>query len=286
MIPRWSQRAKQAIVGLWRPLQDIDVFVEDSGREAFYSELLKRIAPAKVRIEKVFPLSGRTSVIEKAKQHDFSKRAALFLIDGDLEWVKGESAPVCSGLYRLEAYCIENLLISELAIVRFLAEQNATDETSASTSLDFPRWREEVTQKLLPLFAAFATLNRINPDEPTVSRGVTELLANQDGIPVLDTTKIIAVRCEIISKAKSAGSLDSEAVDRVYAETLARLQALKVPCDAISGKDYLFHLIDFRIRLFTSVKCTRKSMMFRLAKNCDPTRFEGLTAALMQTSRP
>src|ERR1017187_592430 len=107
----WSRRAKVALSYLFRPLQDVDIYVENINDEVFYSELIRRIAPSHIRVVRVFPKGGRQAVLEAAQHHDFQQRRALFLVDGDFEWVRDERPPAAHGVYRVEAYCIENLLI-------------------------------------------------------------------------------------------------------------------------------------------------------------------------------
>lgn len=107
---KWPTRALDAIQKLFEPLQDVDVFVEDADDEVFYSHLLRRITVAEARVVRVFAKNGREAVIDAARHHRPSGRAVLYLIDGDLEWVLGKAAPSVARLFRLPAYCIENLL--------------------------------------------------------------------------------------------------------------------------------------------------------------------------------
>ena len=107
---RWPKRARAAIRKLFEPLQPIDVYVEDTNDEVFYRALLNRVLDGRVHIARVFGLGGRQAVVEAAANHDHFERRALFIVDGDLEWVRGLPAPKIPYLHRHEAYCIENLL--------------------------------------------------------------------------------------------------------------------------------------------------------------------------------
>jgi hypothetical protein len=135
VTPQWPARAIGAITSLFRPLQDIDVYVEDQGSEAFYRELLRRVLPSDVRVERVLPLNGRQNVIAAAMRHDFTNRPALFIVDGDFEWVRGEPAP------------------------------------ATAKELRFGQWVAGLSA-FLRLFAAWAVLNKVDPDVPTVSIGI------------------------------------------------------------------------------------------------------------------
>ena len=129
---------------LFEPLQDIDVFVEDTDDEVFYRTLLNFATRQQVKIARVFSLNGRSSVINAASSHDHRKRRAAFIIDGDLSWVKGEPAPAIKGLHRHEAYCIENLLICEKAIAFILTQEIVVSDSTAFQMLQFQSWRNSI----------------------------------------------------------------------------------------------------------------------------------------------
>lgn len=167
---KWPERAKTAIRKLFEPLQPIDVYVEDTNDEAFYKRLLNRVANDKVHVARVFALGGKQAVIEAAANHDHSQRRALFIIDGDLEWVRGLPPPRIFGLHRHDAYCIENLLLCEKALVQILSEEAILTEDDAKRALDLGRWIDSIKRPLLELFSAFATVHEFAPEIPTVSR--------------------------------------------------------------------------------------------------------------------
>lgn len=100
---KWPERAIGAIRNLFEPLQDIDVYVEDTNDEAFYRALLNA-ATNEITVKRVFALNGRKNVIDAATAYDQKTRPALFIIDGDLPWVKGEPSPKIVGLHCHDAY--------------------------------------------------------------------------------------------------------------------------------------------------------------------------------------
>ena len=155
----WPKRARAALALLFRPLQDIDVYVEDTGDEVFYSELFRRIAPAGVKIVRVFCAGGRPAVVDRARNHDFTSRVALFVIEGDFEWVRGEAPPDLRGVHRIDAYCVENLLIHERAAVELVIEEAAATEEEARSLFNFGAWITDVSSSLVELFVWFAVLS-------------------------------------------------------------------------------------------------------------------------------
>ena len=281
----WPSAAKAALAYLYRPLQDLDIYVEDAQEGVFYAELFKRIAPRNIRVARVLPAGNRAAVISKAKSHDFAKRRALFVIDGDLEWVRGDQAPVPHLVYRLDAYCIENLLVHESAAVQIVVEEAVMSEGDAKAKLDFQGWVTSVSQSLVDLFIAFAVLNAANPAEPTVSLGIGKILtASQKGTCArLDPVKVEGLIAEI--KQKTIQAVGAQRADQLHVAIRSRVQALSSPTDAVSGKDFLLPLFEFHLWGCTGTKTRRSSLRLRLARYCALERFAGLSKAMTESLR-
>lgn len=285
MHPRWTARARTAVEYLFRPLQDVDVYVEDSNDEVFYTELFKRLAPGNVRISRVFTAGGRKGVIEKARSHDFSKRRALFVIDGDFEWVRGEIAAFPDLVHRLDAYCVENLLIHEDAIVKILIEESVLSEKAASEALQYHPWIGGLSSHLLELFIWFAALNSADPRLPTVSQGVGAILTQpRKGIAqTISPQKVKRMISEV--RAHTEAAIGTNAAKELHDLILRRVSAFQCPHDIISGKDFLLPLLEQQLWKHIKRKTLRKSLRVRLARNCCIQRFEELSRAIAICAR-
>lgn len=281
---QWPQRAKAAIEKLFEPIQDIDVYVEDANDEVFYRTLLNKISDGKVNIARVFALGGRSAVIQAATQHDFSRRRAIFLVDGDLDWVRGCSPPNVPGLYQHNAYCIENIILCKKALAFVLSQDVVLLEDEAEKILNFDAWINSIQQPLVTLFAAFGTAHEIAPSIPTVSIGVGVLCtANKKTKSAsLDLTKVDCKSKSILSVVEGVGGKDL--VEITYARILQRLQALPFPLHGVSGKDFLLPLVDFLLQSH-GCRITRRSLRVRLAAAGDMSRFSSLHEALLNAAR-
>jgi len=276
---RWPERAKAAIKKLFEPLQPIDVYVEDTNDEAFYRTLLNKVAQGKVNIARVYALGGRKAVIEAAGKHNHSQRRALFIIDGDLEWVRGLPPPQIIGLHQHEAYCIENLLLCEKALVQILSQEAVLAEDDAMQVLDLKKWINSIHNPLLELFSAFATVHEFAPEIKTVSQGVGKLCTTQKtkGHTMLDYSKVIRAKNKALEMVeKKAGK---SLVMAYYHQTLARLNALKSPLNAVSGKDFLFPLLNFMLQSH-GCRIKTKTLRMRMASSGDINRFSSLFEAI------
>ncbi|MDR3429002.1 DUF4435 domain-containing protein [Silvimonas sp.] len=280
---KWPERAKPAVQRLFSELQDIDVYVEDTNDEPFYRSLIKFATNGELTVARVFALGGRRSVIETAKIHDYKKRRALFIIDGDLYWVKGEPTPNVAGLHCHDAYCVENLLLCEQALSLVLSEELPATEADAQLQLAFSAWISGVQESLLELFAAFATVHTFDPTVPTVSNKVAMLCskAKRGKYPRLDPTKVEKLKSECLAAAEKVA--DPTDVLKTYKQLLTRIKALPSPIHAISGKDFLLPLIDFRLQEF-GCRIKRATLRVRLAKCGDKSRLNALATALRRAA--
>ena len=279
---KWPDRAAAAIRKLFEPLQDIDVYVEDIHDEPFYRCLLNHSTGGKVKVARVFGLGGRIAVLNAAVAHDQSVRRAVFIIDGDLPWIRGEPIPSVIGLHQHDAYCVENLLLCESAISLVLSQELAVTEKDATTKLGYSNWYESVRDPLTELFAAFATVSHFDPTIPTVSQGVGVMCVKKGAHTAIDAAKVLRAKQDAISAAERKH--DVKTVTTLYQTLLARIQALPFPLQAVSGKDFLLPLLDFHLQSL-GCRIKRKSLRVRLASAGEINRFARLGEFLAVAAR-
>lgn len=284
--PSFPECALPSKAVLYRPLQDIDIYVEDEGSEVFYTELLCRLLKGRTRIAAVIPLRGRENVLKRCLAYR-EPRAALFLIDGDLHWVAGLSLPSSPHLYIHPCYCVENYLFCEKAMIQIVVENTGTlKEDEAARRLKWGEVRTTLDQHLVPLFIDFAVAFALCPDLRTVSRGIGCVLrdSRRGEPPELDTDKVDAVRQEVISEVIRQRGQETYASTR---ETIAgHVQVLANPLDSISGKDFLVPIQMFEAGRIGGQKVQRKSFVFRLARHCSLDRLDGLRLRIIEALKP
>ena len=221
-------------------------------------------------------------MLSAAAAHDHKARRALFVIDGDLSWVRGEAPPNIVGLHQHDAYCIENLLVCEEAAKILLSQEKAITEQDAAAALDFANWRATLLEPLTELFAAFATLNEVDPTVATVSDGVGILCKKKSAATCLDTDKVRVARENAMRAAKDVSN--EKAVATRFAEVLRRINSFPDPLLAVSGKDYVIPLIDFHLQNL-GCRIRRKSLRMRLASSGRKERFLPLVESLLSAAR-
>lgn len=105
---------------LYRQFNDIDVYVEDSGKERLYYQLFKTLLPG-IKLSKIFPLNGKGNVILEAQANSTDKRK-VYLVDLDFDQILGRKQNIRNLIY-LERYSIENYLLDGEAIKEQIREK-------------------------------------------------------------------------------------------------------------------------------------------------------------------
>ncbi|VVP90239.1 hypothetical protein PS918_03161 [Pseudomonas fluorescens] len=279
-ILTWSSAASKSIGLLYRQLQPIEVYVEDSNSEAFYFELLNRMIEGEKKIRKIIPLNGRTNVLNFCEDFDHST-PALFIIDGDLDLFWGVREVGKTNLFQHRAYCIENYLICKDAAVELIVESSGTVlREQALTDLE---WHEALASvdALKNLFVTFAAARVAYPELKTVSHGHSSIITQKvrKKPPVVDVEKI-AILEESIKQA-CIGQVGENEWRRIRGEVelkSAQIDAL----DGVSGKDFLLPILDHFIRSKGCASVNTESLMFKLAKYCRLERLADLKRCLLE----
>ena len=281
-VPRFPDRALISRGVLYRPLQDIEIYIEDEDSEVFYTELLTRLMDSEVRLNKVFALRGKQRVLEECRRFT-GPASAIFIIDGDLDWVAGIPLPQIERLFVHQAYCIENYLFCETAMVEIIVENHGRlTRDKARRKLDWPKIRVSYQEPLTELFIEFAVSHLTNPDLPTVSTGVGSVCTQprRKSPPDLDSLKVSSLCSQIREAVIQAVGLDT--YRRTRDEIARRVSEMADPFDTISGKAYLIPLQLFILKRFSSQNISRQSLVFRLAKYCRLGRLASLRNAILR----
>lgn len=278
-IPSWSMPASESLGILYRDLQPIEVYVEDSNSEAFYLELLNRLLGTDRVIKKVIPLHGRAHVIKNCQEYEMDS-PALFIIDGDLDLHFGRRVDGLNNLFQLDAYCIENFLVCIDATRELIVEGSGTALRNETLSqAEWERFFNPILELFRELFVFFAAANKVAPQHKTVGNGLNDLITNypKPRGPEVDPQKIR----KLISDTEKLciGEVGFEAWNEVLQEVRDKAKSLQA-IDGVSGKHYLLPVLTFFIRSKCCGSMTLPSLMFKLAKYCNLRRLDGLKTAL------
>jgi|GEM_PF-699852 len=268
-IPERSNIAKSAKSIFFEDFNDIDLYIEDTtvGYSKLFSIMFSRLFEGIYRIERVFPVGDRDSVISQHKQHENNGRPSLYIIDGDLYILTGNDAANQPGLFKLPVYCIENILCDHEAIIDVLDEEDPVYErTKIAESFDYEEWLSNNCDLLFDLFIEYTISFHANRTIKTVSFPVRKLVESERGNV---SREKIANRIEEI-KTESIRILGDHQYQSTRQDLIERFtnnnkEKLKI----VSGKDYLFPLLKMRAKSVVETKIPDINLKQRIAKRCD-----------------
>lgn len=264
---RYSERATPALVRILKRYNDVTVFVEDTTNKNMYQIYFERMLGDKVRIKKIFPLGGKEKVIDAAKKKKFKRyEPCFFLIDGDLDLLRGVQPPSHEGLIRLSVYCSENLLFCEDAAIELAFESSSdASKKEIAKSLGFSQWRKEIIKKLKPLFLIYAAAQHFRITVQTVNLNANYLLEGSGPQRNLSERKISEKVRQVETEILKSVSLPEL---RRYIKSIEKKISQNDPESVhyFSGKTYLMPLLHNHLRKNTEFSDKEAAMKLRLAR--------------------
>lgn len=271
-----SIQGKRAKAVFFRQVNDIDVYTEDSSKvtKKLYGEMLSRAFKGTYRINTVFPLGDKHTVINDCEKYqaNMGERLRLYVVDGDLDLLYGSTKSGLKRLYVINRYCIENYLIDKKAIEVVLHEEDLEKNfDEIEKEFDFNNWVKSNTDILFELFILYAVAYKNSINCETISYSINRLVSSGDGI--IDCSKVHERSTKIKEMLLDKISEDELGVQielvRKHAE-LYRDSKMRF----ISGKDYLLPLALMRMRKITKFRAENDVIKLRLAMKCDVAELE------------
>lgn len=264
-VPRLSDKAKAALDVFYLGLNDVNFYFEDSGSENLYQLILKKFF-GEIRIERVFALSGKRSLISHNEAPENSGiPARVYVLDKDFDDLLGNIVQH-KNIFYLERFCIENYLMEEDAIVELIIEAHPTEtRDSVKTRVDQNALIERQKESLTNLFAMFFLVQKLDLGLPNC-RLNPERFCSQDRLWELESDRIDAYKAELNSELRLIGESD---LDADYKADPRLAEYFSPDLDKIvSGKFLLAMLLHKAKREFNLGAATFASLSYRLAKNC------------------
>jgi len=275
-----SITAKKAKAVFFHKFNDIDIYIEDTskGSRKLYSEMFTRAFHGKYRIDTVFPLGDKHTVVSlcTADQEE-GQRLRLYIVDGDLELLTGCNPSGLRRLFVLDRYSIENYLVDHSAIVSLLNEEDVEQRLEEiERAFAFDDWVQSNEQELFELFLLYAIAKQRCSEFPTTSFPVKRLISSDLGI--VDRAKIAIRKQEVeryLQKTVSPQLLDE--TKEAIARHVSRDQRSKLRF--VSGKDLMLLLL-VRMRRTTKLRADNEVIKQRLAMKCDVSELEFALSSL------
>lgn len=285
----YSAKSKDAYSFLYRPYNDIDIYIEDTLSRRMYEILINKILNGKAKVNRIFQIGGKPAVISKCREIQSDKsRRRLYLIDGDLDLLAGLKPPKLKYLYQLKVYCIENIIISVNSILEAATDIDTNSKLSIiKNKLKIELFLNETISRLIPLFKIYAISHYLGSRETTVSYKVHRLCIERK-LKSRRTSKYISSNkvnnridnIRTVLKANFSNSEIKRATNKVSRE-VAKINMNGI----ISGKDYLLPLIYHKLQQKIKIKEDIEQLKVKMATYCDSNANIGLKRALLKTAK-
>lgn len=260
---------------------DIEIFVEDSSAKNVWRELLKNFLPDGIQFEDPIQLGSRKNVVDECRRDQIADgRKKLYIIDADLDLLKGVPKPNLRHLYRLRSYCLENYLLNEPALVDVVTLLDVdASPAQAKASLRFSEWVEKNSSLLTKLFVCYATSHQLAEQHQTIGYSVVRLAQdsplNDELCPSKTGVRIFGIN-RLVCRDVGPGPL------REFSSVVQSNSSRLGPLRFASGKDYLLPLIRARLRRLFGSQLPPDTLKVLLArattKDIDPYLYRRLSS--------
>lgn len=230
----------RAFAAMYRPYNDIDIYVEDRSLVGLYERVFSRMLEGVAKISSVTPLDGRIKVLEEAERlKNDNSRKRFFLVDGDFFWILGP-VPIIRDVYMLKCYSFENLAFERTPILGaayIMAPERSTAEIDAMLSVEF---FDQICSALLPLFKTYAIAAQLGATCETVGFSVQRL--TRDNSYILDSREIRTRIRDVIGQLRKNANWAEIIEARRHVERALAANNISGG-RIISGKSYLLAVI-------------------------------------------
>ncbi len=159
-------------------LNNINLFVEDVGKEYQYESIFKRLFKGAYPIVGIFPVGGKREL--KKRFNEFGliddknpQVKNIYIADGDFDrYAHSEEMISNPQFIYLKTYNIENYFIDEGACIQFVKGKIKCLDNEVKKTLDFNSWKTKIVNQSQKLFLVYCFLSKYYPDTENVSRPV------------------------------------------------------------------------------------------------------------------
>lgn len=167
---------------------DINIYVEDVGKEYEYEEIFERLFESNLNIFSIFPLGGKDAVINAHQAQgpiDSNGKINVYIVDGDFDNLWDDQKIIAPNLIYLTRYNIESYYYSKEAILKFIRSFLKCTRNEAEAKIHFDEWKCYLCNEIGKLFVLFAVVKRRCPELPNVGLGTGKFL-NENGRMIVE----------------------------------------------------------------------------------------------------
>ena len=181
---KYSDEALTTRFLFFQNLNEINLFIEDTGDEYIYETIFKRLFGNEYNIQAIFPQGGKPKVkqcfLEFGEKTNGIKN--FYIVDGDFDrYIHQEHMIDNPCFLYLKTYNIENYFVDEDACVQFSKGHLKCLDNMAKTKVNFKNWKEKIVSQSAKLFLCYCYIQKYHPTIENVSRSSFLFLDDKTG---------------------------------------------------------------------------------------------------------
>lgn len=271
-MARFSPQSMGAYAALWRPYNDIDIYVEDSSLKGLYERMFQTMLTGLAKVSAIIPLTNRDGVIAEASRlkKDVTRRR-FFLIDGDFEWSVGTIKRI-PNLYTLRCYSVENLAW-DFRSIQIAAQKAAPEMSSGDVRAAIPLDElNSIGSSLLPLFITYAACHRLGSSCETIKFSVVRLIGDGQRSKLCPVKLRRRIRQVVRHACAEFGTVaffaERRRVQRMLIQKRVAVERF------VAGKDYLLTLLMFMFHERLGYKGNLRQLLALILIGSSPLEFD------------
>lgn len=148
---------------------EINVFVEDDGKEFEYETIFSRLF-GKIDIFKFYPMGGKPGVEKAFEEYgdEFEGKYNFYIVDGDFDLILDKRMIDVPNYIYLKRYNIESYYVDKEAVLGFMRGKLKKVRGKVQQNIEYDMWEEDTYKKLERLFLAYVVVQKICPDKENV----------------------------------------------------------------------------------------------------------------------
>lgn len=184
---KYSNEATATEYLFFRDLNDINIFVEDEGKEYEYETIFKRMLGSKYKVTKILGVGGKVELKKCFAEFglvnpDDPNIKNIYIADGDFDrYIYKDQMINSPHFIYLKAYNIENYFIDKSASEKFAKGQLKCSDGEVELKVDYDNWKSKIVNQASKLFFYYCYMKKDYPEEKSVSRSPYLFLDSQNG---------------------------------------------------------------------------------------------------------
>lgn len=163
---------------------ELNIFVEDTGKEYEYEEIFERLLPSELKVNCIFPTGGKIRLEEAFGLFgsDVEYGKCFFIADGDFDVVLGKQMIEADNFIYLKKYNIESYFLHKETVLKFMRPKLKKTLKETAEIIQYDEWLNLVTPFFQKIFSLHCVVQKYCPETKNVGRGIEPFL-NKKGYP-------------------------------------------------------------------------------------------------------